>query len=86
MMEKDLEQCFLIHRLLNTSNKVKRKQNTQYNTRYIHTSKMFYWKILKILPSQLNLMNQQRNKEKSNTTGMYSTVKASQWYSTVKAS
>ena len=37
MTEKDLDQCFLIHRLLNTSSKVKRKQNTQYNMTSIHT-------------------------------------------------
>ena len=37
MTEKDLDQCFPIHRLLNTSSKVKRKQNTQYNMTSIHT-------------------------------------------------
>ena len=33
------------HRLLNTSSKVKRKQNTQCNTAFINTSKILCWKI-----------------------------------------
>ena len=37
MTEKDLDQCFPIHRLLNTASKVKRKQKTQYNIASIHT-------------------------------------------------
>ena len=45
MTEKYLDQYFSIHRLLNTSSKVKRKQNTQYNTASIHTSKIFCQKI-----------------------------------------
>ena len=73
MTEKYLDQYFSIHRLLNTSSKVKRKQNTQYNTASIHTSKIFCQKIWKILPSHLNLMNQQGNKWKSSITGIYST-------------